>query len=66
MMKKLLWLHKPMGTGEWELYNLREDQNEWYNLAGDGAYEKIKAKLNLRNNSVFEECDVRHVNRLNA
>jgi len=28
-----------------ELYNVRQDPNEWYNLAGNSDYEKIKARL---------------------
>ena len=28
-----------------ELYNLRQDPNEWYNLAGNSDYEKTKARL---------------------
>ncbi len=32
---KLLWLHKPMGIGEWELFNLSEDPGETQDLASD-------------------------------
>lgn len=32
---KLLWLHKPMGIADWELYNLREDPGETRDLAGE-------------------------------
>ena len=28
-----------------ELYNVRQDPNEWYNLAGNSDYEKTKARL---------------------
>ena len=38
-----------------ELYNLREDPNEWHNLAGDGAYEKIKMKLRAAGPVTFAE-----------
>jgi arylsulfatase A-like enzyme len=30
---KLLWLHKPMGIADWELYNLREDPGETKDLS---------------------------------
>jgi len=30
---KLLWLHKPMGIADWELYNLRDDPGETQDLA---------------------------------
>jgi arylsulfatase len=32
---KLLWLHKPMGIADWELYNLREDPGETRDLSGE-------------------------------
>ncbi len=31
---KLLWLPKPFGTGEWELYNMTDDRGETTNVAG--------------------------------
>jgi arylsulfatase len=30
---KVLWMPEPFGTGQWELYNLREDPAEMYDLA---------------------------------
>jgi arylsulfatase A-like enzyme len=38
-----------------ELYNLREDPNEWYNLAGDIKYKKVKAKLRAAGPVTFAE-----------
>ena len=31
---KLLWMHKPFGTEEWQLYNVEEDPGELVDLAG--------------------------------
>ena len=38
-----------------ELYNLRQDPNEWYNLAGNSDYDKIKAKLRAAAPTTFAE-----------
>jgi arylsulfatase len=37
---KLLWLHKPMGIADWELYNLREDPGELRDLSGTHPEKK--------------------------
>lgn len=47
---KLLWLHKPMGTADWELYNLREDPGETRDLAGEYP-EKVRELAAL-----WDEC----------
>ncbi|WP_202927928.1 sulfatase/phosphatase domain-containing protein [Cyclobacterium roseum] len=31
--------------GSEELYDLKEDPNEWYNVAGEGKYSSIKSEL---------------------
>ena len=41
---KLLWLHKPMGIADWELYNLRTDPGETQDLS-DKHPEKMKELL---------------------
>ncbi len=38
---KLLWLCKPMGIGDWELFNLREDPGEMQDLASEHP-EKVR------------------------
>jgi len=38
-----------------ELYNVRQDPNEWYNLAGNSDYDKIKAKLRAAAPTTFAE-----------
>ncbi len=43
---KLLWLHKPMGTAGWELFNLREDLGETKNLASQYP-DKVRELLAL-------------------
>lgn len=40
---KLLWLHKPMGTADWELFNLRMDPGETRDLSGE--YPEKKREL---------------------
>jgi arylsulfatase A-like enzyme len=37
---KLLWLHKPMGIADWELYNLREDPGERRDLSNEHPEKK--------------------------
>jgi arylsulfatase len=32
---KLMWLHKPMGTGDWELYNIGTDPGETQDLSNE-------------------------------
>ncbi len=54
---KLLWLHKPMGIADWELYNLRTDPAETRDLSGKQP-EKKKELLALwdeyvKNNNVI-------------
>jgi len=39
------WRYIRYGEGGEELYNLREDPNEWHNLASDEKYADVKAKL---------------------
>ena len=43
---KLLWLHKPMGIADWELFNLREDPGETQDLASQHP-EKVRELLAL-------------------
>jgi arylsulfatase len=43
---KLLWLHKPMGIADWQLYNLRTDPGETHDLS-DQHPEKKKELLAL-------------------
>jgi arylsulfatase len=43
---KLLWLCKPMGIGDWQLYNLREDPGEIQDLAGEHP-EKVQELIAL-------------------
>lgn len=37
---KLLWMHKPMGIADWELFNLSEDPGETRDLAGEHPKKK--------------------------
>lgn len=41
---KLLWMHKPMGIADWELFNLREDPAETQDLASQHP-EKVRELL---------------------
>jgi arylsulfatase len=43
---KLLWLHKPMGTADWELFNLKEDPGETHDLASEHP-KKVRELLAL-------------------
>jgi len=43
---KLLWMHKPMGIADWELFNLRDDPGETQDLASQHP-EKMKELLAL-------------------
>jgi arylsulfatase A-like enzyme len=54
---KLLWLHKPMGIADWELYNLKTDPSESQDLSSKHP-EKLKELLALwdeyvKNNNVI-------------
>lgn len=39
------WRYIRYGNDGEELYDLRNDPNEWHNLAGDERYSKVKSKL---------------------
>lgn len=39
------WRYIRYGEDGEELYNLREDPNEWYNLASDDRYAEVKSEL---------------------
>jgi arylsulfatase len=43
---KLLWMHKPMGTADWELFNLKEDPGETRDLASEHP-KKVRELLAL-------------------
>jgi arylsulfatase len=43
---KIRWLFKPMGKGEWELYNIASDPTERKDLAAERP-DKLKAMLSL-------------------
>jgi arylsulfatase A-like enzyme len=39
------WRYIYYTDGTEELYNVKEDPNEWYNLAGDEAYDEVIQEL---------------------
>lgn len=49
------WRYIRYGENGEELYNLREDPNEWHNLALDKAYAKTKAELRQTAPTTFAE-----------
>lgn len=56
------WRYIRYGEDGEELYNLREDPNEWANLASQEKYTDVKAKLRKFAPKTFAE----HENKLNA
>jgi len=56
------WRYIRYGEDGEELYNLREDPNEWNNLASDEKYADLKAELRKSAPKAFAE----HENKLNA
>ena len=64
---KITWLHEPLGTGDWQLFNLDEDPGEQYDLSVKFSEKKIElialwdeyAKTNgviIGNRSPFERA----------
>jgi arylsulfatase A-like enzyme len=49
------WRYIRNGDGSEELYNVREDPNEWYNLAGDESHRKIIEDLQTSSPEEFAE-----------
>ena len=49
------WRYIRYGNDGEELYNLREDPNEWNNLASDETYADIKAELRKSAPTTFAE-----------
>lgn len=47
------WRYIQYKDGSEELYNVREDVNEWYNLAEDPAYAEVKAKMKSQSPQTF-------------
>ena len=56
------WRYIRYGEDGEEIYNLREDPNEWANLASDEKYAELKAQLRKSAPKTFAE----HENKLNA
>ena len=46
-LRTLRWRYLRYANGEEELYDLKNDLNEWANLSGDPSLAKVKERLAL-------------------
>ena len=46
-LRTLRWRYLRYANGEEELYDLKNDPNEWTNLSGDPSLAKVKKRLAL-------------------